>query len=198
MTHTIRTTRHLGRLMIGASLVVATSMTAGTLLPLGADDGTDARPSEIDGIPDLAEVPAEVLAALAGSAFSQLTPARLVDTRKGTNPRKFGELDGTGTPMEITITNGRTFDDKATGLPASGISAVALNITVVDGQTNDYGGYITVYPCGTRPDASNLNYVTGQTVPNAVIAPVSADGKICIHNYGTAHLLVDVSGYFGN
>ncbi|MEY2974593.1 MAG: hypothetical protein RIR49_1013, partial [Actinomycetota bacterium] len=157
MTTTDRTTRRIGRLMIGASLVAALSMTGGTLLPLGADDGDNDRPDEIDSIPELEDVPADVLAALAGSSFTELTPARLVDTRKGGgNPVKFGELDGTGTPMEITITSGRTFDDKATGLPASGISAVALNVTAVDGETNDYGGYITVYPCGTKPDASNL------------------------------------------
>ena len=195
MTTTDRTTRRIGRLMIGASLVAALSMAGGTLLPLGADDGDNDRPDEIDSIPELEDVPAEVLAALSGS-FTRLSPARLIDTRKTANPVKFGRLDGTGTPMEITIAGGRTFDDKPIGLPASGISAVALNVTAVDGETNDYGGFITVYPCGTRPDASNLNYVTGQTIPNAVIAPVSPTGKICIHNYGRAHLLVDISGYF--
>ncbi|MEY2975351.1 MAG: hypothetical protein RIR49_1771, partial [Actinomycetota bacterium] len=66
----------------------------------------------------------------------------------------------------------------------------------VDGEANDYGGYVTVYPCGTRPDASNLNFVTGQTVPNSVIAPVSDDGKVCFYVYGKAHLLADTSGHF--
>ena len=32
-------------------------------------------------------------------------------------------------------------------------------------------GFLTVFPCGTRPDASSLNYVGGQSVPDAVIAP---------------------------
>ncbi len=53
-----------------------------------------------------------------------------------------------------------------------------------------------MYPCGTRPDASNLNFVAGQTIANAVIAPVSATGRICFYVYGTANLLADVSGYF--
>ena len=39
--------------------------------------------------------------------------------------------------------------------------------------------------------------MNGQTVPNAVIAPLSASGKVCFYVYGRAHLLVDVSGYFG-
>ncbi len=190
-----------GRLLVGASLIAAISLSAGRLLPLEADDGTDARPDEIDAIPELVDVPAAVLAALddsVGAAFNEITPARLVDTRKGTNPTKFGELDGTGTAMELTINNATTINGTPSGLPATGISAVALNVTIVDGETNDYGGYLTVYPCGTRPDASNLNYVTGQTIPNAVIAPVSDTGTICIHNYGTAHLLIDASGWFSD
>ena len=83
------------------------------------------------------------------------------------------------------------------GVPTSGVGAVALNVTVT--QTEDPtigGGYVTVYPCGSRPDASNLNFVGGQTIPNSVIAPVSTNGEVCFYVYGTAHLLADVSGYF--
>jgi hypothetical protein len=60
----------------------------------------------------------------------------------------------------------------------------------------DEGGFVTVYPCGTRPDVSNLNFTNGQTVPNAVITPVSAQGKVCFYVYGKAHLIADVNGYF--
>jgi hypothetical protein len=80
---------------------------------------------------------------------------------------------------------------------ASTIGAVSLNVTVVSGEAPDEGGFVTVYPCGTRPDASNLNFVAGQTVPNAVITPVSAQGKVCFYVYGKAHLIADVNGYFG-
>jgi hypothetical protein len=73
---------------------------------------------------------------------------------------------------------------------------VSLNVTVVDGEAPNEGGFVTVYPCGTRPDASNLNFRFGQTVPNAVITPVSAQGKVCFYVYGKAHLIVDVNGYF--
>ena len=79
------------------------------------------------------------------------------------------------------------------------IDAVALNVTVVEGENPTLGGgYVTVYPCGTRPDASSLNFTTGQTIPNSVIAPVSAAGTVCFYVYGTAHLLADVSGYFSS
>ena len=100
--------------------------------------------------------------------------------------------DGNGTPLTLNVSG-------KGGLPSGGIDAVALNVTVVDGENPTLGGgYVTVYPCGTRPDASSLNFTTGQTIPNSVIAPVSAAGTVCFYVYGTAHLLADVSGYFSS
>ncbi len=135
---------------------------------------------------------AHILADVSGYFDSSLTalaaPARLLDTR--TSGNKVGKTDGSGTAYELTVAG-------ASGLPGSGISNIALNVTVVDGEATDVGGYVTVYPCGTRPNSSNLNFVNGQTVPNAVIASVSAAGKVCFYVYGKAHLLVDAAGYFG-
>ncbi|MEL0195360.1 MAG: hypothetical protein VW962_09810, partial [Acidimicrobiaceae bacterium] len=81
------------------------------------------------------------------------------------------------------------------GVP-SDVAAVALNVTAVSTEASDVGGFVTVYPCGDRPNTSNLNFMSGQTVPNSVIAPVSSSGKVCFYVYGKAHLLTDVSGYF--
>ena len=47
--------------------------------------------------------------------------------------------------------------------------------------------------CLRRWDAGVTWYLT---VPNSVIAPVSANGEVCFYVYGTAHLLADVSGVF--
>jgi hypothetical protein len=110
-----------------------------------------------------------------------------LDTRDGA---KVGDAEGTGAAYVLKVAG-------QGGVPSSGVGAVALNVTVT--QTEDPtigGGYVTVFPCELRPDASNLNFVGGQTIPNAVIAPVSAAGEVCFYVYGTAHLLADVSGYF--
>jgi hypothetical protein len=80
--------------------------------------------------------------------------------------------------------------------PSTGVGAVSLNITATGTTTDDFGGYVTVYPCGNRPNASSLNFVSGQTVPNAVIAPVSASGEVCFYARGTTDLIVDLNGYF--
>ena len=123
-----------------------------------------------------------------GGSFSSLSkPERLLDTRG--SGVKVGEIDGSGSAYVLQVGGNK-------GVPESGVAAVALNVTVVDGEAGDYGGFVTVYPCGARPDASNLNFTSGQTIPNSVIAPVSADGEVCFYVYGKAHLLADVSGYF--
>ncbi|MDP1806313.1 MAG: hypothetical protein Q8K72_14160, partial [Acidimicrobiales bacterium] len=82
------------------------------------------------------------------------------------------------------------------GVPAAGVTAVILNVIAVDPAV---GGYLTVWPAGEPlPLASNLNFGTGQTVPNLVVAKVGAGGKVSIYNGGgTAHLVADVAGWYG-
>jgi ELWxxDGT repeat protein len=135
---------------------------------------------------------ADVSGWLPTGGFTALAkPERLLNTRTAGDAGKIGALDGSGVAYTLQIAG-------ASGIPASGVGAVAMNVTVVDGVTNDFGGYVTVYPCGTKPDASNLNFTSGQTVPNAVIAPVFTDGKVCIYVYGQAHIMADVSGYLAS
>ena len=121
---------------------------------------------------------------VAAASFTGIDPARLLDTRGSS---KVGELDGTGVVRELAVAG-------VAGVPSSGVAAVALNVTVVDGEASG-GGYVTVFPCGVRPNASNVNFVSGDTVANSVIAPVSSDGKVCFYVFGKAHLLADISGY---
>ena len=53
-----------------------------------------------------------------------------------------------------------------------------------------------MFPCGQPvPEASNLNYVAGDTVANAVIAKIGAGGRVCVYTYATANVIIDVSGY---
>ena len=136
-----------------------------------------------------------------GSAFSIValdSPKRLVDTRQSGG--RFGSSSVSGVSVRrVRVAGATTVSGVATGLPSSGIGAVAMNVTVVDGVDAGGYGFVTVYPCSSVstpvPDASNLNFAGHQTVPNSVLAPLSADGYVCFSIYGDAHLLVDVSGY---
>src|SRR5690606_11339291 len=59
------------------------------------------------------------------------------------------------------------------------------------------GGFITAFPCDEpMPLASNLNFATGQTVPNAAVSKNAADGTVCIFNRGATELIVDLAGTF--
>ena len=80
------------------------------------------------------------------------------------------------------------------GVPAAGVRTVILNVTAA-GPTQD--SFITVWPEGTRPNASNLNTTAGQNIPNLVVAGVGADGKVRLFNKsGSVHLIADVMGYY--
>ena len=74
---------------------------------------------------------------------------------------------------------------------------MSLNVTEVQGSAPSAGGYVSVFPCGSLPEVSSLNFVSGTTVANAVITPVSSVGEICVFVYGKADVLIDVNGYFG-
>ena len=82
------------------------------------------------------------------------------------------------------------------GVPASGVSAVVVNVTVTE---PDAPGNLSVYPAGAgRPAVSNVNFAAGQSVPNLVTVPVGADGRIALSNNstGATHVIVDVAGYY--
>jgi hypothetical protein len=79
-------------------------------------------------------------------------------------------------------------------VPDSGVAAVAMNLTATETAAD---GYVTAFPCPQgAPNASNLNYRAGQSVPNQVVVPV-VDGRVCFTSYATAHLIADVLGWFG-
>ena len=121
--------------------------------------------------------------------FVGIQPLRVLDTRSAPLPD-----NGCHAPTF----GGQTISVQMAGrgeIPAGTVTAVALNVTVVDPTG---GTFLTVWPSGEpRPLASNLNAVPGQIVPNMVITKVGADGKVDIFNFaGSAHVVVDVLGYF--
>jgi hypothetical protein len=55
---------------------------------------------------------------------------------------------------------------------------------------------VTIFPCGSpRPTASNLNYATGNVIPNAVFAKVGTGGKICVYTLADTDMVIDVNGW---
>jgi hypothetical protein len=119
-----------------------------------------------------------------GYGYQPGTPDRVLDTRTGTGAS--GPVPAEGV-LKLNLS----------GTAAAGASAVVMNLTVTAPQK---GGHLTVYPDGAaEPNASNLNFSAGETVPNLVIVPVT-DGVVDIANVspGTVQLVADVEGKFSS
>ena len=113
-----------------------------------------------------------------------ITPTRVLDTR--------GNLGASvGKPQADSTT---TFHLPESVVP-SGATAVAVNVT---GVLPVGPGFVTVWPSWLpRPISSNLNFAyAGETAANAAVLPISAGGDVNVYTYSSAHLIVDVTGYW--
>lgn len=114
-------------------------------------------------------------------------PQRVLDTRPtgatadGTNAREGGFAPSEVRRIQIA---GRV------GMAPAARNAV-LNVTAVRPGAN---GYLTLYPCGAVPNASNVNYVAGQNTANSVIVGLDATGGVCVFSSAPSDVLIDTSG----
>lgn len=124
-----------------------------------------------------------------GSHFTSLAPSRVLDTRTG-----LGVPGGSTAPAEGGVS--RVLDiTGAGGVPASGVTAVVLNVTVTAPTAR---GFLSVTPTGDF-STSNLNFVPEETVAGLVIVPVGPDGSVRYTlGFGTAHVVADVFGWFAD
>jgi hypothetical protein len=124
--------------------------------------------------------------AAGGSLFVGVQPARILDTRL---TRNLGPAATLALPVAGLL-----------GVPAMNATvppaAVVLNVTATNPSA---ASYLSVWPGGTtRPLASDVNYVAGQTVPNLVVVKLGADGSIDLFNAaGTTDVVVDIVGWYG-
>lgn len=129
-----------------------------------------------------------------GESFVGATPKRLVDTRIATGTPTAARITPSQ-PLRIKVTDitVETASGVSTTVPSQ-VSAVALNVVSVSPASS---GYFTVYPCDVDlPVSANLNYERDQIVGNGVVAPVSAEGEVCLFTFATSHVVVDLSGWF--
>jgi hypothetical protein len=120
------------------------------------------------------------------AGFHTLAPCRLLDTR-----RTAGPLGGPALASGV-----RAFPIAGVcGVPTSA-RAVSLNVTVTEPTSP---GYVSLAAVGSsEPATSTINYGTGQTRGNNAVVVVNPSGLAawCSQASGTAHLVVDVNGYF--
>ena len=125
----------------------------------------------------------------AAQTFTASAPFRLVDTREQVDPALQAGTNGNpvqqGQTLVIQIagTRGIAADAKSISANFTSIGTVAP-------------GYITVWPCGPRPQTSVLNFVPGKAIANGAQVSLSATGTLCVFASNDASLIIDVSGWW--
>jgi hypothetical protein len=136
-------------------------------------NATAGEPAAAPGVPNASSA--------VTTGYQPLAPQRVLDTRPDGVGGGNGKL-GAGRFVSI---------DLGARLPAGATSA-SLSVTAV-GPCGS--GFLTVYACGTRPDASNVNYVSGRTTAGLTFSLLSST-RVCIYSSAATDLVVDLVGSF--
>jgi hypothetical protein len=175
----------------GATLCTATlaSGSGSCVLPAtGLPVGTAQLTASYNGSTDFAmsTSAAASLTVITAPAYNPVTPVRILDTRNGTGG--YTAPVGPGKTISLQVTG-------VHGVPSTGVTAVVLNVTATGPTASSF---VTVYADGqARPITSNLDFARGQTIPNLVVVPVGADGRVDFYNdAGNVNLLADLAGYY--
>ncbi len=124
-------------------------------------------------------------AAATPGTYAAAAPTRVLDTRAGIGA------------MPAKIASGATLTFSSTAGLGDPVSAVALNITVVDPVG---AGYVTVWAAGTlRVPGSTVNFLPGRITANSTIVRPAADGRVSVYNgsTGAVDLVADRTGWWG-
>ena len=121
----------------------------------------------------------------AAARFAPSDPTRILDTRIGLGlSGRFGPDQKRSLPIPLPA-----------GVSADQVTAVVVNVTAVEPNA---GGYLTLWPTGVaQPTASNVNYDSGEVVPNLAIVKLGTGASIDIYSSsGSPNGIVDVLGWF--
>lgn len=150
------------------------------IVPVGSDGRINLYTYDaVDLLVDVAGYYSDTTASSSGTGiFVAVNPSRILDTRptrQAANTARQVQVAGNG------------------GTPASGVGAAVFNLTAVDPLAL---GYVTAYPSGAVPTASNLNInYLGQIISNQTTVGLS-NGAFNLYSYQSANLIVDLSGFF--
>jgi hypothetical protein len=124
----------------------------------------------------------------AAGQFHPVPPVRLLDTRTSLGGHR-GHLFA-GEVMKLKVANTAALSE-----PVANVSSVIINLTA---SGHSQATFLTVYPGGDRPNASNLNVQAGTVQPNRVAVKLDTDGSVSIFlSDGDTDVIVDLNGWFG-
>lgn len=190
-----------GALASGASVTIGIDATLKASVPFGTvvsnqaeihydanADGTNEAVILTDDPGSAGSTDPTTFAVLPAMGFYTLTPCRLVDTRASA-----GMYGGPA----LVAGNERVFALRGQcGIPSTAL-AVSLNVTVT--QSTQIGHVVLYASDRPRPNVSAVNYLTGTTKANNAVVTLGPSGGLaafCSQASGTAHVVIDVNGYF--
>ncbi|MFN3255120.1 MAG: HYR domain-containing protein [Ilumatobacter sp.] len=172
-----------------SSAAVSCSPAPGSVLPVG-EKVVSCTATDQGNLQTLTSFTLDVQAPTELPDVMTADPLRLLDTRtSGTTVD--GDFAGDGRLAAGSVLE---FDIAGRGnVPTSGAAAAIVNVTAV---RPDDRGFITVYPCATRPLASSLNMsAAGGIFGNEIVAGLDADGRTCIYTSTDTDLTIDLAGW---
>jgi hypothetical protein len=134
----------------------------------------------------------------AGGEYHPLAPARIYDSRAATAVNEPAPGVKGATPAQSTFNIDLLGVGGIPDRPAD-VLAVVVNITVTEPTA---AGWLNAYGAGASSGlASIVNFTAGQTVPNLSIVRPGTNGDLTVKLFtqnasGTAHVVVDVFGWF--
>lgn len=127
--------------------------------------------------------------AVAAGRYQGVGPSRVLDTRPVSRVNFTGARPSAMSTTVVQVAG-------VGGVPSVGAAAVAVNITIVD---PDQAGFIQAGPAtGLVPGAASTMNVTkaGQVIAASTIVPVDANGRIAVYSQPSAHIVIDINGWF--
>jgi hypothetical protein len=161
-------------------------------------DVSGAQPGDLHNLEDdlyytnLAGFPSLVYTDFTANMFVPITPARAVDTRTAAGRSRIinpSSLDAQG-----RLRAGQTMRVNLADFVFFGL-AIYGNVTVTQATA---AGFVTLFPMGTRPPTSTVNFVAGQTVANFAVCGIGFDATfddfVSIFASQTTHVILDLTG----
>lgn len=131
----------------------------------------------------------DVVGYLPPGSYESVAPARILESRTGQTT-----IDGASQAI------GRLAADSEVAVQVTGradvpadATAAIVNVTAINPGAR---GFVTVHGCvDPRPTASSLNFESGVSGGNEVIAGLDSSGAICLYASGATDLAVDIVGF---
>jgi DNA-binding beta-propeller fold protein YncE len=183
---------NFGTNMPPAQTVIVIDGATNTIFPIAVGDqpngNTVNSATNTIYVPNLLDNTISVIGGNTKLQLVNVTPCRVVDTRKANGPFGGPAIQGGGF-RSFPIPQG------ACNIPATA-AAYSLNVTVVP-PTGGTLGYLTIWPTPQiQPTVSTLNSPDGRIKANAAIVPAGVGGAVSVYASNTTNVLLDIDAYF--